>query len=71
MTSPLFPIREPWRSAKVIAGGQPVHPVGPAGPSPHSDKAAAKFLPSLDDVNARIEGRRRMVRARAERGDVG
>jgi hypothetical protein len=56
----LFPIREPRRCAEVIAGGQPVHPVGPTGPSPHSDKAAAKFLPSLDDVNARIEGRRRM-----------
>ncbi len=71
MTSPLFPIRAPWRCAKVIAGGQPVHPVGPTGPSPHSDNAAAKFLPSLDDVIAGIEGRRGMGEGARRAATVG
>src|SRR5690348_15617846 len=54
MTSPLFPFRAPWRCAKAITGGRPVHPVGRRGPSPQSDKAAAKFLLSLDDGDAEV-----------------
>jgi len=61
MISPLVPFRAAWRCAKVIAGGRPVRPVGRRGPSPQSDDAAAKFLPSLGDLDAGSGGRRTLA----------